>query len=98
MTLRLLFHPVEDQGCTQVSGSSLLGNGPSARSRSRMSRRQASFVVTQSRWYCCQSAQLTGPRPLRHLGAIQREVLGRSQRAPQLDQRLLVDRVAQLLR
>ncbi len=55
VTLRWWFQPVEVHGFTQVSGSSLEGNGPSVRSRSRMSRRQASLALTQARRYSCQS-------------------------------------------
>ena len=43
-------------------------------------------------------AQLAGAGPLGHLGAEQRDVLGRPQRLVQLDQPLLVDGVPQLLR
>ena len=49
MTFRLLFHPVDRHGRTQVSGSSRIGSGPSARSRSRMSARQARLSVSQAR-------------------------------------------------
>ena len=43
-------------------------------------------------------AQLALPRPLRHLGARQREVLGHQQPLVQLDQALLVDGVPEVLR
>jgi hypothetical protein len=56
-----LFQPVEAQGCTQVSGSSASGNGPPARSPSRMSRRQALLVFTHSLWVSFQPR--TPPAP-----------------------------------
>ncbi len=61
VTFLSLFQPLEAHGVTQVSGSSLLGSGPSARSRSRMSSRQALLVITQSLWCCFQP--LTSPAP-----------------------------------
>ena len=50
VTLRLLVHPVDRHGTSQVSGSSRDGSGPAEPSRSRMSRRHASLARTQSRW------------------------------------------------
>ncbi len=61
VTFLLLFQPLEAHGCTHVSGSSLLGNGPSARRRSRMSRRQSLLVITQSR--LCNRHGRTSPTP-----------------------------------
>ena len=44
------------------------------------SRRQSLLASTQSRRYSCQSRSSPDPRPLGHLGAVERDVLGRPQR------------------
>ena len=71
---------------------------PRAFSRARMSRRQASLALTQSRRSACHVAQLAPPGPVRHVGAVEREVFRGPDHRLELEERPVLEGAAQLRR
>ena len=94
-TLRSLFHPLDCHGTSVVSGSARAGTAPRRRAGRGCRAGVSSLASTQSRVSTCQSLSSPGPGPGGHLGAVEREVLGRAQHRVQLDQGAVGDSVVE---
>ena len=85
--MRLLVHPVDSQGFAQVSGSSRIASGPEALEPREDVPPGRVVGLHPIAPVTLPIAQLARPRPVRHVGPVEREILRRPDHRLQFDQR-----------